>query len=397
MNAGRLGAVALALALVAASAENAAPANPRPRTVPSDLWRAYPLNPAPARPRANAAPPRPPAPQRPQPPPTTIPAKPKPATSAIPKATTSAAPRAQQPTSTIAQPNATPPPVRQSKRPTASAQTTPSGEATNAPPAAAARLAPAQRHANSGRLSLPLIVGFVAVGSAGLALGLLLRGRRRSSFRVPLRRASSRSVRSAETAAGWPPALTPPPLTPPAPPRQIQPASDHETSTEALVARQRHAEPRESQRAEADRGGDAAGAAPHRHVAPQTVSDAPAQHPMPAAAPPPLPAAEAAPPREASVAEITVWRGYTKVEFHAVLLANPRVVIASSPGVRWRSGTPPNEAVREAHAKLVEALGREGWEPCGEGENWYQIRFSVAPTSYSGTNDVVRRRLGLPG
>jgi hypothetical protein len=49
-------------------------------------------------------------------------------------------------------------------------------------------------------------------------------------------------------------------------------------------------------------------------------------------------------------------------------------VVDRSPEFEWRGGDVPREA-REAHARLVYTLVRDGWRPLGTKGPWYRQRF----------------------
>jgi hypothetical protein len=58
----------------------------------------------------------------------------------------------------------------------------------------------------------------------------------------------------------------------------------------------------------------------------------------------------------------------------------PEVILARSPGFRWRSANPPprRAAIVSAHAELTERLRDQGWMPLepDPGARWYERRYS---------------------
>ena len=123
----------------------------------------------------------------------------------------------------------------------------------------------------------------------------------------------------------------------------------------------------------------------------------------PAVAPPPISMPVAAPatpiesepewePATAALASpascrIAWWRGYMRSRFYAYEEdGGELVLVAESPLFPWRSSAPPPEspAALDAHASLVEKLGRLGWEADGGGETWFSGRFrrTVADASH---------------
>jgi hypothetical protein len=92
----------------------------------------------------------------------------------------------------------------------------------------------------------------------------------------------------------------------------------------------------------------------------------------------------AAPPPEqsGSECEIVWWQGYVKGAFVAVRkLPSGSAEVAMSRLVwAWRSrGAVDDEAARAAHAELVARLSDAGWEPVGEAEPWWALRFGMLP------------------
>ena len=87
---------------------------------------------------------------------------------------------------------------------------------------------------------------------------------------------------------------------------------------------------------------------------------------------------EAPAPHVWETAEIDLWRGYVKSHFYAVARGNgkPKVVAASGDfRLLGREVRPDAQAVRVAHAAVVEALVAAGWEEVEPGEAWYKRRF----------------------
>jgi hypothetical protein len=86
------------------------------------------------------------------------------------------------------------------------------------------------------------------------------------------------------------------------------------------------------------------------------------------------------PPRdEDRSCEIVVWRGRSRAQFHAVIPAaeGEGRWVGESPPFRWPRSR-PMEAEGEAlaaHTALVRALTRAGWEPDGQGDDWFSGTF----------------------
>jgi hypothetical protein len=74
------------------------------------------------------------------------------------------------------------------------------------------------------------------------------------------------------------------------------------------------------------------------------------------------------------------WRGYVKSRFFVVVDADSpddRTLIESP--LFWSLGKrtlAPEGEIAAAHAQLVESLRRDGWQPAGVGEAWFEHRFA---------------------
>jgi hypothetical protein len=88
---------------------------------------------------------------------------------------------------------------------------------------------------------------------------------------------------------------------------------------------------------------------------------------------------EVEPPRELwETVEIDLWRGYYKSHFYALARDNGAGKVVAASGdfrLRGREVRPEADAVRAAHAAVVEALVAAGWEEVEPGEAWYKRRF----------------------
>ena len=77
--------------------------------------------------------------------------------------------------------------------------------------------------------------------------------------------------------------------------------------------------------------------------------------------------------------QIGWWRGYVKSEFYAeaVRPEGDRYEAGTSPRFRWWRSDPPEQtkSIVAAHEALVQKLLRAGWEPDGQGFEWYELRF----------------------
>jgi hypothetical protein len=75
---------------------------------------------------------------------------------------------------------------------------------------------------------------------------------------------------------------------------------------------------------------------------------------------------------------IALRRTGTSAEFRAVVGRGPgRAIVGRSPVFEAPAGEPiPDDGpARAAHEELVEQLRSLGWEPAGEGDAWYRLRF----------------------
>lgn len=79
------------------------------------------------------------------------------------------------------------------------------------------------------------------------------------------------------------------------------------------------------------------------------------------------------------------WRDGEVADFYAVAfgLQGRDWILERSPQFSWPTGDVPAEAY-VAHAKLVDALVREGWRPVGNEGAWYRQRFERAIEPVSG-------------
>ena len=81
---------------------------------------------------------------------------------------------------------------------------------------------------------------------------------------------------------------------------------------------------------------------------------------------------------DSAVCEISLWRGYVKAEFVAVVRDGAEVwEAARSPAFRCRGRVPAEDDPRavRAYEKLLEVLAEDGWEPVRGGRPWYAFRF----------------------
>jgi len=96
-----------------------------------------------------------------------------------------------------------------------------------------------------------------------------------------------------------------------------------------------------------------------------------------------VPARRASRAGEDDSCEIVVWRGRTRAQFHAVIPAaeGEGRWVGESPPFRWPR-TRPIEAEGDAlaaHAALVRALTRAGWDAEGQGTDWFAGTFKRNP------------------
>jgi hypothetical protein len=79
------------------------------------------------------------------------------------------------------------------------------------------------------------------------------------------------------------------------------------------------------------------------------------------------------------------WRDGEVADFYAVAfgLQGRDWILERSPQFSWPTGDVPAEAY-VAHAKLVDALVRDGWRPVGSEGAWYRQRFERALEPVSG-------------
>jgi hypothetical protein len=106
---------------------------------------------------------------------------------------------------------------------------------------------------------------------------------------------------------------------------------------------------------------------------------APSPPPAAAPAPPPEPVEERKPSVE--FCRVTLWRGYRKSRFYAVLAAaQQEVAVAESELFRFRGNgeLERTEATEVAHRMMVESLLTERWEIDGEADPWYATRLRRA-------------------
>jgi hypothetical protein len=96
-------------------------------------------------------------------------------------------------------------------------------------------------------------------------------------------------------------------------------------------------------------------------------------------------AAPKAPHDEDRACEIVVWRGRSRAQFHAVIPAaeGEGRWVGESPPFRWPRSRPmePEGEALAAHTALVRALTRAGWEPDGQGDDWFSGTFRRVQTA----------------
>lgn len=92
---------------------------------------------------------------------------------------------------------------------------------------------------------------------------------------------------------------------------------------------------------------------------------------------PPRPAASIA-DYDSAVCETTLWRGYVKAQFLAIVRDGEDIYEAGrSPAFRCGRDGPSEDDARAVTAfdRLLDLLADAGWEPVSGGRPWYAYRF----------------------